>query len=63
MLALLISVLHISLLVIVWKTDCLRNDKYVFVLSNCMNLRGLLFLPYSFHFFPGGGVSVEKIEN
>ena len=50
-LIILISVFHLPLLIKLWKTDCLKNDKYVSVLSSCMNLRGLyfyLFLSFSF---------------
>ena len=50
-LVILIPVFPLSLLIKLWKTDYLRNDKYVSVLSSCMNLRGLyfyLFLSFSF---------------
>ena len=50
-LVILIPVFPLSLLIKLWKTDYLRNDKYVSDLNSCMNLRGLyfyLFLSFSF---------------
>lgn len=43
-----------SLLERIWKIDWTQELHLYFVLNNCMDQGGLLFLPYSFQFFPWG---------